>query len=114
MMRVYQLCDCTGYLFRNAQYRLDLQRSIDDADGAPLPLKSEEAAAPATVPLWDGFAEGSQKTKVSGEVLRWHHEHGTTSMPATEYISLLENEVASLRKQVSVQSVQEEHYFQQL
>ena len=91
-----------GYLFRNAQYRLELQRSMDDADGSTLPPVSESAATPAASPLWDGFAEGSQLTKVQGEVLRWHNEHGTTSVPAAEYISMLENEVAALRKQVNL------------
>ncbi len=90
-----------GYLFRNAQYRLDLQRSMDDADGTILPSVSESASAPGGSPLWDGFAEGSQKTKVQGEVLRWHNEHGATSVPAAEYITMLENEVAALRKQVT-------------
>ncbi|KAK9903909.1 hypothetical protein WJX75_000221 [Coccomyxa subellipsoidea] len=96
----------TGYLFRNAQYRLDLQRSMDDADGTTLPPVSESATGPAASPLWDGFAEGSQKTKVQGEVLRWHNEHGATSMPAAEYITMLENEVAALRKQVMMRQYQ--------
>lgn len=73
---------------------------MDDADGTTLPPVSESATGPAASPLWDGFAEGSQKTKVQGEVLRWHNEHGATSMPAAEYITMLENEVAALRKQV--------------
>lgn len=96
----------TGYLFRNAQYRLELQRSMDDADGSTLPPVSESAAKPAASPLWDGFAEGSQLTKVQGEVLRWHNEHGTTSVPAADYISMLENEVAALRKQVMMRQYQ--------
>lgn len=35
-----------------------------------------------------------------GDVLRWHNEHGATSMPAAEYISMLENELVALRKAV--------------
>lgn len=50
-----------GYLFRNAQYRLDLQRSIDEADGGSLPALPEAASAPADILAGrDGFAEGSQ------------------------------------------------------
>ena len=37
---------------------------------------------------------------MQGEVLRWHNDHGATAMPAAEYITMLENEVAVLRKQV--------------
>jgi hypothetical protein len=73
---------------------------MDDAEGGVLPSKGESAAASAASLVWDGFAEGSQKTKVHGEVLRWHHEHGATSMPAADYITMLETEVAALRKQV--------------
>lgn len=54
-----------GYLFRNAQYRLELQRSIDEADGGALPSRPEaaEASEPAYAG-WDGFAEGSQTKHV--------------------------------------------------
>ena len=31
-------------------------------------------------------------------MLRWHSEHGATSMPAADYIAMLESEVAALRK----------------
>ena len=37
---------------------------------------------------------------MQGNVLRWHEEHGTTQMPATEYIAMLEKELTALRKQV--------------
>lgn len=78
---------------------------MDDAEGATLPAMSETAATSDAAPLWDGFAVGSQKTKVEGEVLRWHNEHGAISMPAADYITMLENEVAALRKQVCCKSM---------
>ena len=46
------------------------------------------------------YAPGSQKTRVSGEVLRWHHENGTESVPASEYIEKLESENRILKQQV--------------
>ena len=50
------------------------------------------------------YALGTQK-KVSGEVLRWHHERGTEAIPAAEYIERLENENRILKQQVgSVQT----------
>ena len=33
-------------------------------------------------------------------MLRWHNEQGTVSMPAADYISMLETELAALRKAV--------------
>ena len=54
-----------GYLFRNAQYRLELQRSIDEADGGALPSRPEAAdASEMAYAGWDGFAEGSQTKHV--------------------------------------------------
>ncbi len=46
------------------------------------------------------YAPGSQKSRVSGEVLRWHHENGTESVPASEYIEKLESEIRILKQQV--------------
>ena len=37
---------------------------------------------------------------LQGHVLRWHEDHGTSQMPATEYIAMLEKELTALRKQV--------------
>ncbi|GBF88655.1 hypothetical protein Rsub_01554 [Raphidocelis subcapitata] len=48
--------------------------------------------------LEDGdYAPGVQKSRVQGEVLRWHKEQGLESMSAVEYIERLEGEVARLR-----------------
>lgn len=77
----------TGYMFRNAQFRLDLQQSI-----AALPGDSSVKPDPA-------YAPGVQK-KVSGEVIRWHNETGPESMDATQYVELLENEITELQQQL--------------
>ena len=46
------------------------------------------------------YALGSQKKNVTGEVLRWHHERGTVSVSAADYIERLENENRILKQQV--------------
>ena len=46
------------------------------------------------------YAPGTQKSRVSGEVLRWHHETGTEAISAVQYMESLEREVALLRQQV--------------
>ncbi len=51
---------------------------------------------------WDEefqYAEGSQLKNVEGDVLKWHHDRGLETIPAAEYITSLEQEVAWLRKQ---------------
>ena len=45
------------------------------------------------------YAPGIQ-TKVTGEVLKWHQEHGLQSFPAKEYIEKLERENQILKQQV--------------
>ena len=45
------------------------------------------------------YAPGIQ-TKVTGEVLKWHREHGLQSFPAKEYIEKLERENQILKQQV--------------
>lgn len=45
------------------------------------------------------FAPGIQ-TKVTGEVLKWHCEHGLQSFPAKEYIEKLERDNQILKQQV--------------
>jgi hypothetical protein len=54
----------------------------------------------------DLWAPGSQLTRVSGDVLRWHMEHGTQTVPAAQYIQDLEAEIRSLKQQASVLSVE--------
>lgn len=50
----------------------------------------------------DLWAPGSQLTRVSGDVLRWHMEHGTQTVPAAQYIEDLEAEIRSLKQQVGL------------
>jgi hypothetical protein len=80
----------TGYMFRNAQYRLELQQSLTQA---ALPDRNY-------LPIESAYAVGVQKTKVSGEILRWHKEEGPESMGAVEYIEMLESEIEDLKSQL--------------
>ncbi|KAJ0466477.1 hypothetical protein HanPSC8_Chr14g0596571 [Helianthus annuus] len=80
----------TGYMFRNAQYRLELQQSLEQV---ALPDTSQEKKdAP-------DYAPGTQK-KVSGEVIRWNNVSGPEKIEAIKYIELLEAEVEELNRQV--------------
>ncbi|KAI7749767.1 hypothetical protein M8C21_011141 [Ambrosia artemisiifolia] len=80
----------TGYMFRNAQYRLELQQSLEQV---ALPDTSqEEKDAPV-------YAPGTQK-KVTGEVIRWNNVSGPEKIDAIKYIELLEAEVEELNRQV--------------
>jgi hypothetical protein len=66
-----------GYLFRNAQFRLEIERSIDEAESKLLPAMPEAAGIPDTPYAgWEGFTDNSQTTYVQ-ERLRW----STLSMP---------------------------------
>lgn len=44
-----------------------------------------------------GYAPGVQKSRVRGEVLMWHNQHGLESLDAVAYMELLEAEVVRLR-----------------
>ncbi|XP_076948563.1 uncharacterized protein LOC143620852 isoform X2 [Bidens hawaiensis] len=80
----------TGYMFRNAQYRLELQQSLEQV---ALPDTSQEKKdAP-------DYAPGTQK-KVTGEVIRWNSVSGPEKIDAIKYIELLEAEVEELNRQV--------------
>lgn len=48
------------------------------------------------------YAPGTQKTRVSGEVVRWRDSEGPERVDAVEYIELLEAEVEELRKQLEL------------
>ena len=75
----------TGYLFRNAQNRLELRRSL----GA-LPAGAEAGASAADAAaggLGAGFAAMSQTDKVQGQVLRWSDEAGVQAVGARDYIT---------------------------
>ncbi|KAJ3672340.1 hypothetical protein LUZ60_007061 [Juncus effusus] len=78
----------TGYMFRNAQYRVELQQSLAQI-ALPEPKTDSEEYAP-----------GTQK-KVTGEVIRWNNITGAEKIDAVEYIELLEKEIEELNQQVS-------------
>ncbi|MBA0823240.1 hypothetical protein Goarm_019984, partial [Gossypium armourianum] len=114
----------TGYMFKNAQYRLELQQSLEQA---ALPEVQEKKAAAVTLPLnpypksigswflvlpshhlrgglfWNhdvpDYAPGTQKN-VSGEVIRWNNVSGPEKIDAKKYIELLEAEIEELNRQV--------------
>ncbi|KAH7669163.1 GrpE nucleotide exchange factor coiled-coil-containing protein [Dioscorea alata] len=79
----------TGYMFRNAQYRLELQQSLEQAA-----LLDTKEVKDETV-----YAPGTQK-KVIGEVIRWNKTSGPETMDAVKYIELLEAEIEELKSQV--------------
>lgn len=91
----------TGYLFRNAQYRLELRRKMD----YQLPVGEERFAGAAVANRAmageHGYAAGSQKTRVQGDVIRWRHDKGAEQIPAAQYIESLESELQLLRQQVA-------------
>ncbi|GFP86941.1 hypothetical protein PHJA_000837900 [Phtheirospermum japonicum] len=80
----------TGYMFRNAQYRLELQQSLEQV---ALPEPRDKKDVP-------DYAPGTQK-KVSGEVIRWNNISGPETIDAVKYIELLEAEIEELNRQVS-------------
>jgi hypothetical protein len=48
------------------------------------------------------YAPGTQKTRVSGDVLRWSEENGVEPVDAVSYMESLEGEVAALKEKVRV------------
>ncbi|KAK6939065.1 Protein of unknown function DUF760 [Dillenia turbinata] len=84
----------TGYMFKNAQYRLELQQSLEQV---ALPEVQDKKA---DVP---DYAPGTQK-KVSGEVIRWSIVSGAEKIDAVKYIELLEAEIEELNRQVGRKS----------
>ncbi|XP_016568286.2 uncharacterized protein LOC107866803 isoform X2 [Capsicum annuum] len=83
----------TGYMFRNAQFRLELQQSLEQV---ALPEAQEEKDSP-------DYASGTQK-KVTGEVIRWNNVTGPEKIDALKYIELLEAEVEELNRQMERKS----------
>ncbi|KAL4650358.1 hypothetical protein ACB092_01G082400 [Castanea dentata] len=84
----------TGYMFKNAQYRLELQQSLEQV---ALPDAQDKKDAP-------DYAPGTQKN-VSGEVIRWNNVSGAEKIDAKKYIELLEAEVEELNRQVGRKSL---------
>ncbi|KAF8038351.1 hypothetical protein BT93_B1013 [Corymbia citriodora subsp. variegata] len=79
----------TGYMFRNAQYRIELQQSLDQV---ALSEKPDKKDAP-------DYAPGTQK-KASGEVIRWNNVSGPEKIDVVKYIELLEAEIEELNQQI--------------
>ncbi|EPS69250.1 hypothetical protein M569_05517, partial [Genlisea aurea] len=84
----------TGYMFRNAQYRLELQQSLEEQIALPEPKEVTDLP---------DYAPGTQK-KVSGEVIRWNNVSGPEKIDALKYIELLEAEIEELNRQVARKS----------
>ncbi|GLT75572.1 hypothetical protein SLA2020_472870 [Shorea laevis] len=81
----------TGYMFKNAQYRLELQQSLEQA-ALPDAQEKDKEDPP-------DYAPGTQKN-VSGEVIRWNNVSGPERIDAKKYIELLEAEIEELNCQV--------------
>ncbi|BAT77627.1 hypothetical protein LR48_Vigan09g037500 [Vigna angularis] len=84
----------TGYMFRNAQYRLELQESLEQVAALPDVQDKKDVS---------DYAPGTQKN-VSGEVIRWNNVSGAEKIDAKKYIELLEAEIEELNRQVGRQS----------
>ncbi|VVB07650.1 unnamed protein product [Arabis nemorensis] len=89
----------TGYMFRNAQYRLELQQSLEQV-ALPEPRDKKEGD--------ENYAPGTQKN-VSGEVIRWNNISGPEKIDAKKYIELLEAEIEELNRQVGRKSANEQN-----
>ncbi|PRW45716.1 seed maturation [Chlorella sorokiniana] len=115
----------SGYMFANAWTRLGLTQSLAElpaglldspelvgssslAASGSLPASSSAGGGSGSVMDAAAYAPGSQKMRVEGEVLRWHHENGKEVVPALQYIEQLEAELADLRQQMeAAQAAQE-------
>ncbi|CAL9781303.1 unnamed protein product, partial [Musa acuminata subsp. burmannicoides] len=96
----------TGYMFGNAQYRLELQQSLEhialpDPEEKMYVLSDIAIKMVGEVP---DFALGTQK-KVAGEVIRWNKITGPEKMDAVKYIEYLEAEIEELNRQVARKSL---------
>ncbi|XP_037493678.1 uncharacterized protein LOC105635244 [Jatropha curcas] len=83
----------TGYMFKNAQYRLELQQSLEQV---ALPEAQDEKNVPDYAPV--------RQKNVSGEVIRWNNVSGAEKIDAKKYIELLEAELEELNRQVGRKS----------
>lgn len=98
----------TGYLFRTVEYHLELQNGLESALPASVletgsgELPDEERAAAGWRREDQGkFAEGVNKSRLSGEVTRWRHGLGPETVGAMEYVTALENEIERLKERVA-------------
>ena len=94
----------TGYMFCNGWYRLQLAQSMGAFSPGTALIGSGSFAGSIDDELAGSqLAAGTQKVRIQGEVLRWHHEDGVQQVPALEYIEQLEAELASLQLQLAAQ-----------
>lgn len=95
----------TGYMFCNGWYRLQLAQSMGGLASGPALVGSGSSFSGSIDDELVGtqLAAGTQKLRIEGEVLRWHHEDGVQQVPALEYIEQLEAELASLQLQLAAQ-----------
>ncbi|CAI0434941.1 unnamed protein product [Linum tenue] len=84
----------TGYMFQNAQYRLELQESLEHVALPDVKEKELDNTDYATL---------TQKN-VSGEVIRWNNVSGPETIDAKKYIEILEAELEELNRQVGRKS----------
>eukprot|EP00899_Mesostigma_viride_P017436 jgi/Mesvir1/25694/Mv25006-RA.1 len=90
----------TGYMFRNAQHRYELQTSL----GA-LPAGAAEGVGSGGQLPKKEYAKGAQKRLLSGEVLRWNKTDDTLeTVDAHAYVEMLEAEVEALRRDMAALS----------
>ncbi|XP_010473607.1 PREDICTED: uncharacterized protein LOC104753032 isoform X2 [Camelina sativa] len=95
----------TGYMFRNAQYRLELQQSLEQvALPEPRDLKVNIFSQGGD----EDYAPGTQKN-VSGEVIRWNNISGPEKIDAKKYIELLEAEIEELNRLVGRKSANQQN-----
>ncbi|KDP36814.1 hypothetical protein JCGZ_08105 [Jatropha curcas] len=94
----------TGYMFKNAQYRLELQQSLEQV---ALPEAQDEKMLQLSQNVPD-YAPVRQKN-VSGEVIRWNNVSGAEKIDAKKYIELLEAELEELNRQVGRKSADGEN-----
>jgi hypothetical protein len=94
----------TGYMFCNAWYRMQLSENMIDQSKPAALVSSASGSIDELIEEEDfdfqgraGLAAGSQKLRIEGQVLRWHHEDGVQEIPALEYIEQLEAELAGLK-----------------
>uniref|UniRef100_A0A383V6W7 Uncharacterized protein n=1 Tax=Tetradesmus obliquus TaxID=3088 RepID=A0A383V6W7_TETOB len=125
----------TGYMFRSAQYRLELRTALggmppaaamggstvaaaqaaasgpfsSSSSSSSAALQRTQSAPPQGSMLDDElYAPGVQKSRVQGDVLLWHKENGVEALDAVSYIEMLEGEVTRLRQQLEQQPQQQQ------
>jgi len=89
----------SGYMFRNAQYRLELRNGLGNLLRGGL-TDNNDRKLTVVSPKNSLYAPGVQKKDISGKVVRWNHDEGAETIEAHDYIEMLEREVQLLKEQV--------------